>query len=94
MGNNRGTNGTRCKVTGECRGTPEECKRVGPKCQGNARGMYRRVYKVPGECRGIPGECMGVGAKCQGNVGQFRGMPGNLWEWVQSAKGMQVNVRE
>ena len=62
--------------------------------QGNARRTYRMVCKVPGECKGMPGEHMEVGAKCQGNVVQFRGMPVNLCEWVQSARGMQGNVWE
>ena len=47
-------------------------------CQGNA-----------GEYRGMPGEHMGVGAKCQGmmwNAGEYQG---NIWEWVQTARGMQ-----
>ena len=47
---------------------------VGEKCQANA-----------GECRGMPQQRMGVGAKCQGNAGECQG---NVWEWVQSARGM------
>ena len=42
--------------------------------QGNVRGMYESGGKVPGERRGMQGNT----GKCQGNV----------WEWVQSARGM------
>ena len=41
----------------------------------------------------MPGEGMVVGAKCQGNTGKFQG---NVWEWLQSARGMlgmQGNAR-
>ena len=34
---------------------------------------------------------MEVGPKCQGNAGECQG---NESEWVQSARGMQVNVGE
>ena len=36
----------------------------------------------------MSGECMGVGAKCQ-EAGERQG---NVWEWVQSARGMQGNA--
>ena len=71
--------------------------------QGNARGTYESGGKAPGErrgmqgnageYRGIPGERMGVGAKCQGNAGNAGECQGKLWEWVQTARGMQENAR-
>ena len=51
--------------------------------QGNAKGTYRSGGKVPGERR-----------RMQGNTGEYRGMPGNVWEWVQSASGMLENAVE
>ena len=70
---------------------------VGVNCQGNAgecSGMPGEGIGGCANCMGNAGECQGmeVGAKCLGNVRQFRGMPGNLWEWVQSTRGMQENV--
>ena len=46
-------------------------------CRGiprNARGTCESGGKASGECRGMQGNTV----KCQGNV----------WEWVQSARGM------
>ena len=47
----------------------------------------------------MPGERTRVEAKCQGNVGECRGIQGttgecqgNVWEWVQSARGMLGNA--
>ena len=40
----------------------------------------------------MPGEHKAVGSKCQGNAGEFRRMPGEVTEWVQSARGLQVNT--
>ena len=34
--------------------------------------------------REMPGERIEVGAMCQGNAGDCRGMPGEVWEWVQT----------
>ena len=61
QGNARGTYGSGCKVSGECKGKD--------------RGMHGSGCKLPGECRGMPGERIGVGAKCQGNAGECKGMP-------------------
>ena len=61
---------------GECRGI-----------QGNARGTYESGCKVPGECWGMPQQRMGV-VQCQGNAGNAGECQGNIWEWVQSARGM------
>ena len=41
-----------------------------------------------GECTGIPGKRKWVGAMCKGNLGECQG---NVWEWVQSARGMEGN---
>ena len=49
--------------------------------QGKARGTNKSGGKVPGENRGM-----------QGNVGEYRGMPAELWERVQSARGMLENA--
>ena len=63
-----------------------ERKGVGAKCLGNA-----------GECSGMPGERNGVVAKCPGNAGECKGMQeksqGNIWEWEQSARGIQGDAR-
>ena len=56
----------------------------GGECRG-ITGTYGSGYKVPGECRGTPGERNGVGAKCQWYAGECQG---NVWELVQSARGM------
>ena len=80
--------------TGECQGNVWEWVQSAREMLGNATATYGSGA-VPGECRkcwGMPGERMGVGAKCQGNVVECKGMPGNIWEWVQSARGMQVNA--
>ena len=90
--------GAKCQGNvGECKGMPGniwEWVQSARGMQVNATATYGSGA-VPGECRkcwGMPGERMGVGAKCQGNVGECKGMPGNIWEWVQSARGMQVNA--
>ena len=93
QGNARGTYESGGKVPEECRemqgntgdyrGMPGERMGVGAKCQGNA-----------GECRvmqAMSRESMGVGAKCQGNTGECQW---NLWEWVQSPRGMLGNAGE
>ena len=48
----------------------------------------------------MPGERIRVEVKCQGNAGECRGIQGNtgecqgnVWEWVQSARGMQGTTR-
>ena len=46
--------------------------------QGNARGTYVCGCNEPGERRGI-----------QGNTGECQG---NVWKWVQSARGMLGNA--
>ena len=83
-----GMYGDGCNVPGEyreCRAMQENAGNAGEhmgvhaKCQGNA-----------GESRRVPGEHMGVCAKCQENAGECQG---NVWEWVQSARGMQGNAR-
>ena len=89
-GERRGIQGN----TGECQGNVWEWVQSARRMLGNATATYGSGA-VPGECRkcwGMPGERMGVGAKCQGNVGECKGMPGNIWELVQSARGMQVNA--
>ena len=101
----RGMPGKRIGVSVKCQGNAGECKGM----PGNiwewvqsARGMQVNATAtygsgaVPEECRkcwGMPGERMGVGTKCQGNVGECKGMPGNIWEWVQSAMGMHGSVQ-
>ena len=62
---------------GECEGNVREWRQSARGTQGNA-GEYREMHV----------ERMGVGSKCQGNAGECRGMPGNMWEWVCSARGM------
>ena len=98
QGNARGTYESGGKVPGERRGMPGKRMGVGAKCQGNAGECHSNVWEwcsargmqeMLGNARGTR---MGVGAKCQGNVGECKGMPGNIWEWVQSARGMQVNA--
>ena len=45
----------------------------------------------------MPGERTRVEAKCQVNAGECRGIEGNdgnIWEWVQSARGMHGNTGE
>ena len=42
----------------------------------------------------MPGERTRVEAKCLGNAGECRGIEGNIWEWLQSARGMHGNAGE
>ena len=73
---------------------------MGAMCQANTGnvGQCRKMQGMPGNIRecmqsdrgmqgnpGVPGEHMGVCAKCQENAGECQE---NVWEWVQSAKGM------
>ena len=58
--------------------------------QGDAKGMYGRLCKVLGEYRGMPGIRMGVCA-CQGIAGECQG---NVWQWVQNARGMQGDAKK
>ena len=76
----------------ETQGNAGECRGI----QGNARGTYGSGCKVPGECWGMQGnarETYGSGCKLPGECRDCRGMPGNIWEWVYSARGMQVTTR-
>ena len=79
-----------CKVPGECRGMSGKRTVVGAKCQGNARECMCGCKESTnaGECTGIPGKRKWVGAMCKGNLGECQG---NVWEWVQSARGMERN---
>ena len=43
--------------------------------------------RVEAKCQGNAGEC----SRIQGNTGECQG---NVWEWVQSARGMLGNVGE
>ena len=47
--------------------------------QRDAWGTYKSGGKVPGECR----ECREIGEN-----------DGNIWEWVQGARGMHGNAGE
>ena len=75
----------RCKVFGEV-GNARGIYGVDAKCQGNPRGFnLLGGYQVFGDARGMLGECMGVDAFCLGTPGECQG---NVWGWVQSARGM------
>ena len=89
-GNARGTYWSGCKVPGECRGMPGKRTVVGAKCQRNAEECMCgcKVSTNAGECTGIPGKRKWVGAMCKRNLGECQG---NVWEWVQSARGMEGN---
>ena len=91
--------GAKCQGNvGECKGMPGniwEWVQSARGMQVNATATYGSGA-VQGErrkCWGMPGKRMGVGTKCQGNVGECKGMPGNIWEWVQSAMGMHGSVQ-
>ena len=77
------------------RGTYERMQ-IARGMQGNARGSYGSGYKVPGEWRGMQGNARETygSVNCQGNAGNAGKCQGNIWEWVQSARGMLGNTGE
>ena len=75
----------RCSVCGS-QGNARGIYGVDGKYQGNPRGFnLLGGYQVFGDARGMLGECMVVDAFCLGMPGECQG---NVWEWVQSARGM------